>query len=333
MAQVLSGIVSKIPGIPGLPGIPGISGAPTDPAVSGTSTIKGLFSKGFELPWWIHIFLTGIAPFLVLLPYVGTTIFSFPYMFGVNGLNLLATNSMGFAAMKAAMNFFFQMIAAKLSSEFPGQWWLPVARAILYYGNPWFVFDILQIYNPSFASDGYKIPFWNKKTNSVLEKSSTRTQKDIGYTDAKGTISYGWMGAVAIGAAIVLLAPATSILIESLPPEAKAKIDPIFSTIVTIVGGFGAVAGGSVASFVGIPALVSSVQSGFTSIMAGGAAAPQTGGFKSISEMVKPMIRKTTAEQEEEDMSKIFLGILGFIAFSGVSLAVIREKGIPGYTV
>jgi hypothetical protein len=67
--------------------------------------------------------------------------------------------------------------------------------------------------------------------------------------------------------------------------------------------------------------------------MAGGAAVPQTGGFKSISEMVKPMIRKTSAEQEEEDMSKIFLGILGFIAFSGVSLAVIREKGIPGYTV
>jgi hypothetical protein len=327
----------------GLPAIPGLPGATPAPA-SGQSFL----SKGFKLPWWAHIFLTGIFPLLVLIPYVGPTIFTFPYTFGVFGINLLASNSMTWAAAKAGFHLACQAMAEMIAVQSTGQWWLPALRAILYYANPWFVFDIVQVFNPEFVKQGYKIPFANMQTDSSLNPASTKplTESHIGYTvdmsanridyaetlDKKGvqktgyTTSYGKMSTIPIAASIALILPAMYTMSSFFPPALQAKINPVLSTIVTVGGGITAVAGGGIGSFVLLPNLIGSVQTGITGLMAGGDPVQKGGGFPSLDDVAKSMLR--TPPTKEDDESKFFLGVLAFTVFGGLSLAVIRNKGL-----
>lgn len=331
------------------------TGAPAA-ASSSTSSSTDLFSKGIPLPWWAHIFITGIFPLLILVPYIGPTFFNFFYTFGVNGINLLATNSMTWAVAKAAFNMSCQAMAEMIAVESTGQWWLPAVKAILYYANPWFVFDMIQIYNPDFRKQGYKIPFANIQTDASLKPGSTTAlnDSDIGYTvdssgvriaygntlDSKGvqkdgyTTSYGKMSTIPIAASIALLLPAMYTMSSFFPPELQAKIKPFLDTILTVGGGITAIAGGGIGSFVLLPNLIGSVQTGITGLMSGGDSKHvQTGGgeLPTIQEMAKSMLRP--APTKEDDESKFFLGILAFTVFGGLSLAVIRQKGLSGSSI
>jgi hypothetical protein len=330
----------------------GSSTTGTSPASPASST--SFLSKGIGLPWWAHIFLTGIFPLLVLIPYIGPTIFTFPYTFGVNGINLLATNSMTWAAAKAAFNLSCQAMAEMIAIQSTDQWWLPALRAILYYANPWFVFDMIQIFNPDFIHQGYKIPFANIQTDASLKPGSKTTLKDsdIGYTvdvsghrvdykaslDAKGkqkagyTTTYGKMSTIPIAACIALLLPAMYTMNSFFPPQLQAKVQPVLDTIMTVGGGITAIAGGGIGSFVLLPNLIGSVQTGIQGLMSGGdAPSVQTGGgIPSIQQVATSMLRPST---KEDDESKFFLGVLAFTIFGGISLAVIRKKGVSGHSV
>jgi hypothetical protein len=324
----------------------------TSPATSPATSSTSFLSKGIGLPWWAHIFLTGIFPLLVLIPYIGPTIFTFPYTFGVNGINLLATNSMTWAAAKAAFNLSCQAMAEMIAIQSTDQWWLPALRAILYYANPWFVFDMIQIFNPNFIHEGYKIPFANIQTDESLKPGSTKPLKDsnIGYTvdvsgnrvdrktslDAKGkqkagyTTTYGKMSTIPIAASIVLLLPAMYTMSSFFPPQLQAKVEPILNTIMTVGGGITAIAGGGIGSFVLLPNLIGSVQTGIQGLMAGGDPVQTGGGIPSIQQVATSMLRPST---KEDDESKFFLGVLAFTIFGGISLAVIRQKGVSGHSV
>jgi hypothetical protein len=329
------------------------TGAPAGAAAS--SSAPSFLSKGIGLPWWSQIFITGIFPLLILVPYVGPTLFNFFYTFGVNGINLLATNSMTWAVAKAAFNLSCQAMAEMIASESTGQWWLPAVKAILYYANPWFVFDIIQVYNPNFRTEGFKIPFANIQTDSSLKPGSTTALKDsdIGYTvdpsgvkiaynrtvDSKGvqkegyTTTYGKMSTIPIAASIALLLPAMYTMSAFFPPELQAKVKPVLDTIMTVGGGITAIAGGGIGSFVLLPKLIGSVQDGITGLMTGGAPpSSQTGGgIPSVHDVAKSMLRP--ASTKEDDESKFFLGVLAFTIFGGLSLAVIRKKGVSGSSV
>ena len=319
LAQAAAQAASKVPGATSV--LPkGLAPTPTPAPATG---IKGFLSKGFAVPWWLHIFITGIAPLLVLLPYVGPAVFTFPYTFGVNGINLLATNSMGWAAAKAGVNFMCQTISAVLALHLPG-WWTPYLKAILYYANPWFVFDILQVYNPKFKDEGYKIPFWNKQTDSVLEKKGKRTNANVGYTDLSGTTTYGLMGAIPIGAMLVLLLPAFYTMSANFPPELSAKMNPILDSITSVGGAVAGIAGGGIGSFVLLPKLISSLQTSASSIMAGGAEEQTGGGIPTINEVAEKMLKQSGGGTDPE--SGVFMGILAITVLGGISLAVARRK-------
>ena len=320
----LSDMASKLSGL-----ATGLPVSTSTPPASGSSGLKGFLSKGFVLPWWAHIFLSGIAPFLILIPYAGPTLFSFPYTFGVNGLNLLASNSMGWAAVKAVFNLLFQTLSRVIALKFPG-WWNPYIKAILYYANPWFVFDILQVYNPRFKDDGYKIPFWNKKVNSTIESKGKRTTSDIGYTDLSGNRTYGTMSAVPIGAMMVLLLPALYTMSENLPPEITSKIEPFLNTITTIMTGVAGIAGGGIGTFVILPNLITSVQTQITGLMAGGNQEKpvQTGGsnIPTINELTEKMLKESAQSGGGDIEGSVFMGILAFTILGGLSLALVRRK-------
>jgi hypothetical protein len=309
-------VMSKIPG--------------ASPGATPATGLSGFLSKGFNAPWWLHIFITGIAPLLVLVPFVGPTIFTFPYTFGVNGINLLASNSMGWAAAKAALNFMCQTMSQLLSIYLPG-WWSPYLKAILYYANPWFVFDILQVYNPKFKDEGYKIPFWNKQTDSVLEKKGKRKNVNIGFTDASGVVSYGLMGAIPIGAMAVLLLPAFYTMSANFPPELSAKMNPVLDMITSVGTAIAGIAGGGIGTFVLLPKLMSSLQTGTASIMSGGESIQTGGGIPSVNELAENMLKQSGGGTDPE--SGVFMGILAITVLGGLSLAVIRRKGLSDSTL
>lgn len=319
--QALGGLVTSA--------VTGKAAPVTPPSTSG---FQQFFSKGFLIPWWAHIFLTGIAPLLLLVPYIGPSVFTFPYTFGVNGINLLATHSMGWGAAKAAFNLMCSTLAKILAIYLPG-WWTPFLNGILHYANPWFVFDILQVYNPKFKTEGYKIPFWNKQTNSVLESKGTRATADIGYTDKDGKVSFGLMSTIPIAAMIALLLPAFYTMSANFPPEIAAKMNPVLDMITTIGGGIAGVAGGGIGTFVLLPNLISTVQSQFTTLMAGGDPPPQQGGMPTIHEVAESVLRNGQQGGGIDTESGVFIGILAITAIGGLSLALVRRKGLSSSTL
>jgi len=129
--------------------------------------IKG--SLSWPVPSWMHTFLTGIVPFLPFIPYVGPAFFSLFSTFGANGANLLLTNSMGWALAKAGFNYACRGAYFFIALAFPGRWWLPYLKGMLYYANPWYVFDQIQRNSDLFATEGYKIPFANMYLNETIK--------------------------------------------------------------------------------------------------------------------------------------------------------------------
>jgi len=335
---------------------------PVDPAAAGTSSTRTMLEKGFTLPWWVHIFLTGIAPFMIVKPFLPQSvqsilalIFTFPHTFGVNGLNLIASNSAMWAAAKLSVNYICQTLADVITIKFAGKWWVPCIKAVLYYANPWYVFDMLQIWNPKFATEGYKIPFWNKPTNSNIEKNKALKRGDIGFkevtTDAttkqkKSTVTYGLAGLVFDVAALALFLPAFYTFCDNLPPEMQAKLRPFLDMFFTIGGGLTALAGGGVGTFVLLPKLIESMQGNVTQLMAGGSESPQewghiqsggntTGEVPSIQQVAESLMNKGSSSQQGggqgiEAESATFMGILAFTVLGGMSLALVRAKGVSG---
>jgi hypothetical protein len=166
-----SGLAGAASGLAGAAGLDGAAAAAAAAAL-GVQTppppyIKGTFK--WPLAKWMHILLTGILPFLPFIPYVGPAFFSLFSTWGSNGANLLLTNSMGWALAKAGFNYACRGAYMLVAMGYPGQWWLPYLKGVLYYANPWYVFDMVQGQSETFAEEGYKMPFADIYLNETLQ--------------------------------------------------------------------------------------------------------------------------------------------------------------------
>ena len=157
------------------------------------------------IPLIAHRFLTGIFPFAMLQPIaslvpglgdiyqsVYAMCFSLFYVLGSNGANLIFTGSKMMGLAKFASNQMIGGVYMLLAHFFPGKWWLRPLKSILYYGNPWFTFDIVQTYSPNFARQGYKLPFINKYLNATIGENEAikKANKDLlNETDSDGNAS------------------------------------------------------------------------------------------------------------------------------------------------
>ena len=324
--------------IPGIPSIPGVtSTTPAEP--SGQSVLKGALASGFTLPLWSHLFFTGMLPGGPLIPYAGPFFFSFIHTFGVNGINLLVSNSMSWAAGKALLNLILSQIGGFIAIVYSGNWWAPYLKNFLLYGNPWFVFDIVQVlgavagYNAPFTVRGYKIPFANSQTDSALVPGSTisKNNKSIGFkatvTDSDGNktkaaATFGLMTAIPIAAILVLFMPALTLMSDNLPPQIKSAIDPVINNVFWVVGIISSLVGGTV----GIGSVATMLPT-ILSYMKPAAPAVQTGGgnnMPTVEEIVGKLVQDGGAKPE----SSAFMGILAFTVVAGISLAAIRGKQI-----
>ena len=273
----------------------------------GISVIKKYLAGGFPLPWWAHVVLTGIIPGVMMIPYImshfytpaDTTglgivaaiysgIFTIPFTLAFYGINLMVTNHVAWTGVTTVVSTAFSFIGQMLTYRDGGAWspLLKFYGAIFQFANPLIVFNALQVWNPNFVNEGYKLPFSKTYMTGLLSSKTTWTANDIGYVpkDASGnpmkvdsagnTIPYGnpayatakWarqygqMGAASIGACILLLYPAINTMVKDLPAPWQATINNSMSKIITtltvIAGVLGG--GGGIFALTKLPSLFSS---------------------------------------------------------------------------
>jgi hypothetical protein len=274
----------------------------------------------------------------------------------------VASNSSFWALGKAAFNVLCIGLYDIIAIYFAGKWWLPALKALLRYANPWYVFDMIQVFNPKFKDIGYKIPFLNKRANTNKEKGAKLVTGDIGYiqrgSSGADTITYGSFYKAA-GAAAVFLLPALYTLFDNLPAELKGKVQPLLDSVVSVGGMITAVAGGGIGTFILLPQLATSLQGNFAKLMAGGSeegeanALPNLeatvdatdtnaqlggGGVPSIEELANSLLKnKSTAQggggASVDTESATFMGLLGITILGGISLAVLRRKRLSAATL
>lgn len=289
-------------------GIPTLASVQT----SGTNSLMSYFN--FDLQWIGLFILAGGFP----LP-------PFSYL-GFAGLNLYAAGSMTYFGMKAGLQAMLVLANTYLTAYYPNLWWVGYLLVL----NPWYVFDIIQLFSPAFPTEGFKVPF----LHTPIGKGGT-----------------GKMTPALFSLAIAAMSAGAYSLVNILPPELQVSYKPILNTIFITVGTVATVAGGGVTSMLVLPQAYSAIKSNLTSAgtaisalpPAPKASAPTTvqhgGGnnVPSLNEVAEKIMNGTITATEGGGQSGgggkkpdsgaiIFLGTLLIAALGGISLALIRSK-------
>jgi hypothetical protein len=290
----------------------GVMGAATKPATSSFS-LASYFPISVE--WFGLFILAG-----------GIPIPPFSYL-GFGAMNLWATNAMTWFFVKAGLQAMLVLGNTFLTTYYPNLWWLGYLLVL----NPWYVFDLIQMFSPAFAYEGYKVPFTTFNPAKPMSSS-----KPIGDGEGGLTRAYGKITPALLAAILGLLGTGTYGFLNMLPPSVTATYKPVINILFAVIGGVTALAGGGVASMVALPGLINSLRSSTTELKAGLAStvttsAPMRGGgdtnLPSIEEVANKILKKSQSGGSFEDMSSsIFLAALSFVTIGGISLALIRSS-------
>lgn len=256
----------------------------------------------------------------------GIPIPPFSYL-GLGAMNLWATNAMTWFFVKAGLQAMLVLGNTFITTYYPNLWWLGYLLVL----NPWYVFDIIQMFSPAFAYEGYKVPFTTFNPAKPMGHSSPMDDGNGGLTRAYGKITPALLAAI-----LGLLGTGTYGFLNMLPPSVTATYKPVINIIFAVIGGVTALAGGGVASMVALPNIINSLRSSTTELKAGLAStvttsAPMRGGgntnLPSIEEVANKILKKSQSGGSIEDTSSsIFLAALSFVTIGGISLALIRSS-------
>lgn len=202
------------------------AGVPTVGGIeqTGMKTAAGFLGSGFQV---------GVLGLLLLAGAIPIAPFSF---FGYAGLNLMAVGATSWAAGKAATQG-ASVVASKMLELYRPKLW--IWSWVLSY-SPWYFFDIVQLLNPNFAKEGFKIPF---------------VGRSIGQTGGTGRVGMGLLAA-----AVGLFSFGGYKLMDMLPDEVTGTIKPILKTIFLTIGSATALAGGSIGAYAALPSVLSAVK-------------------------------------------------------------------------
>jgi hypothetical protein len=232
--------------------LPGNLLGATDPAETTKNSFAKTLKEGFPVGWLSLFILAGGIPFP-----------PFSYL-GLGGVNLLAAGSTTWFAMKAGFQFFLTLINVLITAYFPNLWWLAWILTL----NPWYIFDLLQMFSPAFAYEGYKIPFTLFDPKKPLHAKA--------YDNGEGGLTYamGSVGPVVILVAAGLTCVGSYSLINMLPATIQNSWKPLMNTAFAVIGGVTAVAGGGIGGMMALPTLMGSLKSGASQVAALAPAAP-----------------------------------------------------------
>ena len=292
--------------------VSGLVGAATKPA-TGSFSLASYFPISVE--WFGLFILAG-----------GIPIPPFSYL-GFGGMNLWATNAMTWFFAKAGLQAMLVLGNTFLTTYYPNLWWVGYLLVL----NPWYVFDLIQMFSPAFAYEGYKVPFTTFNPAKPMSPLKPVSDENGGLTRAYGTITPALLAAI-----IALLGTGTYGFLNMLPPSVTATYKPVINILFTVIGGVTALAGGGVASMVALPGIINRLKSSTTEFNAGLASSaipsvPMKGGgntnLPSIEEVANKILKKSQSGGSIEDISSsIFLAALSFVTIGGISLALIRSS-------
>jgi hypothetical protein len=305
----------------------GAAGAGADPAEATKTSFAKSLKEGLPVGWLTLFILAGGIPFP-----------PFSYL-GMGGVNLLAVGSTTWFGIKAGFQFFLTLVNIFITAYFPKLWWLGWLLML----NPWYIFDLLQMFSPAFAHEGFKIPFTLFDPKKPLH-SKAYDNGEGGLTYAKGSV----------GPAVILVAAGLTCvgaysLVNMLPPAIQNSWKPMMNTAFAIIGGVTAVAGGGIGGMMALPTLMGSLKSGASQVAAiapavvapapapvASAPAPapavQQGGgeLPSLATVANNILNGTQTLNQAgggEDLStNLFLGSLTLVTMGGLGLALIRSK-------
>jgi hypothetical protein len=294
-----------------------------DPAAATKNSFAKSLKEGWPVGWLSLFILAGGIPFP-----------PFSYL-GMGGVNLLAAGSTMWFIIKAGFQFFLTLVNIFITAYFPNLWWLGWLLML----NPWYIFDLLQMFSPAFAHEGYKIPFTLFDPKKPLH-AKAYDNGEGGLTFAKGAV-----GPVVIVVAAGLTCVGSYSLLNMLPPAIQTSWKPLMNTAFAVIGGVTAVAGGGIGGMMALPALMGSLKSGASQVAAiAPAAAPapapasapvqQKGGgeLPSLATVANNILNGTETNINQlgggtEDLStNLFLGSLTLVTLGGLGLALIRSK-------
>jgi hypothetical protein len=266
---------------------------------AGQSALTQYFN--FDLQWFGLFILAGGFP----LP-------PFSYL-GFAGLNLYAVGSMTYFGVKAGLQTILTLANTYLLAYYPKLWWVGYLLVL----NPWYVFDLVQMFSPAFPKEGFKVPFFHTPLGAAGKMTPA-------------------LAALAVGAMSV----GSYSLINMLPVELQASYKPLLNSIFLTVGTLAAVTGGGLSSMLVLPQAYSAIKSSLGEAGAAAAAAPipaptgaqKGGGAPSLSDVARKIeVGKITLQDGgggSDPSAAVFLGTLGVAALGGISLALIRSKAV-----
>jgi hypothetical protein len=336
------------------------------------------------LPYLIEQFSTAPSTGLTAFSGLIAGIFTIPFTLGFYGMNLMAGNSIVGATMKGVLDMGLRFIG-QLLTYYDGGAWSPLLKiygGMFQYANPIMTYHIINaLFNPNFYNEGYRMPFLNSYTTGLLSSKTTPTKNDIGYIpldtsgnriklDTTGTPipfgtkgydtgvyarQYGQIGALGMGAILVLLIPAFDSMIKYLPAPWQASINNSISDVWSYLTIFAGIlgGGGSIFAFTQMSSLFPSIPAApkpaatgtrtgtgtgtGTRTDTGTGTGAQDGGGDDIPTIVaaakeilggfEPNVNAQSGGGSLTDSeSALFVGILGSIGVFGAALAAFRKK-------
>lgn len=290
----------------------GLAGIPTAESAkaSAMKPFTDFLNNGIQVDRVGLAILAGIIP-IPPLSYLGN-----------GGMNLWAVGSMKYCAMKAGLQALCTLANNFITAKYPNLWYL----AYFFAFSPWYIFDILQIFSPAFATEGFKVPFFNTRV-------STSDQPAVGKITPALMI-----------AAFALLSSGSYGLLSLFPESVQKAWKPIMNMIFLAIGGVTALAGGGIGGMVVLPQILSSLKGESSNLSAALAtppppSGPQSGGGDSLPSLgeIAKRIMKDEIDCETNSQSGggrndatpyIFLGSLAVASLAGIMLALVREKTV-----
>ena len=253
---------------------------------SWTDYFKNLAYVGTPISWFVLLIFAGVIPFA-------------PMSFlGYAGANLMISGSPGWAAAKAGVQLASYLSGQFLVAYFPELW--PIST-ILYY-SPWYIFDIVQMFDPDFQYLGFRTPFFTKSLGS-------------NFNPAAGT--FGSITLIHVFVVILIMSLGGFTLVNMLPEEITRGFKPLLKTLFKAVAGLTGLLGGGMAAFTAMPGMFSAMRGG--AVQEGGSAVQDGGGKKTLDDIAKKMIGP-----DNSSAAYFFIGVLLTAALGGLALSSTR---------
>ena len=258
------------------------------PAAATTGTWTDYFKKltfvGIPISWFALLIFAGAIPVA-------------PMSFlGYAGINIMITGSYGWAATKACVQLASYLAGKFITAYFPELW--PFSYILAY--SPWYIFDIVQMFDPNFPRLGFRTPFFTTQLGSNFDLAAN---------------TFGSITLIHMFVIIVLMSFGGYTLVDMIPSEITGQFKPLLKTIFKSVAGITGLIGGGMAAFTTMPSM-------FSALKGGGA---QAGGGKADKEKTLDDIAKGFMKPDgEAQMAYLFIGALLTAALGGIALSASR---------